>query len=65
MDNAIQNLLQLKTIHVVLKDTMGSRSSVFTVPMLDRYREYGRRFIFNIKVNSCLVNQGLRKTILF
>ena len=65
MDNAIQNLLQLKTIHVVLKDTIGSRSSVFTVPMLDRYREYGRRFIFNIKVNSCLVTQGLMKTILF
>ena len=39
--------------------------SVFTVTKLDRGREYGKRFILNLKVNTSLVNQGLRKTVLF
>ena len=54
-DKAIQDLLQLKTIQVVPKDTKGSRSTVFTVPMLDHYQEYGKRFIFDIKVSISLV----------
>ena len=64
-DKAIQNLLMLKIIHIVPKDTKGSRSSVFTVPMMDQYREYWNRFIFNFKVNSSLLTHGLRENVLF
>ena len=65
LDKAFQDLLQLKAIQVVHKDTKVFLSSAFTVPKLERGREYGKRFILNLKVNSSLVTQGLRKTVLF
>ena len=55
LDKAIQDLLQLEAIQVVPSDTKVLLSSVFTVPKLERGREYGR-VILNLKVKSSLVS---------
>ena len=44
----IQDLLQLKAIQVVTKDTKVFLSSVFTVPKLEGGREHGKMFILNL-----------------
>ena len=49
---AINELLQLGAIKVVPKDTKVFLSNVFTVAKTERGKEYGRRFILNLKVSS-------------
>ena len=52
VDEAIKELLQLGAIKVVPKDTKVFLSNVFTVAKTERGKEYGRRFILNLKVSS-------------
>ena len=52
-------------MQVVPRDTKLFLSSVFTVSKLEQGREYGKRFMLNLKVNSSLVTQGFRRTLLF
>ena len=54
LDKVIQDPLQLKATQVVPMERKVFFSSVFTVPNMERGREYGRRFILNLKVNPSL-----------
>ena len=52
IDEAIGELLKLGAIQTVSEDTEVFLSRVFTVPKTERGKEYGRRFILNLKVSS-------------
>ena len=52
IDEAIGELLKLGAIQTVSEDTEVFLSRVFTVPKTKRGKEYGRRFILNLKVSS-------------
>ena len=52
VDEAIRELLELEAIQVVPRDTKIFISRVFTVAKTERGKEYGRRFILNLKVSS-------------
>ena len=51
VDSTIQEMLTLKAIQVVDRKTEVFISRVFTVPKMERGKEYGRRFILNLKVS--------------
>ena len=51
IDEAIAELLNLEAVQVVPRDAKVFLSRVFTVPKLERGKEYGRRFILNLKVS--------------
>ena len=51
IDSTIQEMLTLNAIQVVDRKTQVFISRVFTVPKLERGKEYGRRFILNLKVS--------------
>ena len=50
LDEAISEMLDMKVIQEVPGDTPVFLSRVFTVPKKERGKEYGRRFILNLKV---------------
>ena len=52
VDEAIRELLELGAIQIVPRDTKVFLSRVFTVAKTERGKEYGRRFILNLKVSS-------------
>ena len=51
VDSSIKELLELGAIQEIPRDTPVFLSKVFTVPKLERGKEYGRRFILNLKVS--------------
>ena len=51
--NSPQELLNLKAVQEMQENDEVFLSRVFTVPKMERGKEYGRRFILNLKV-SCL-----------
>ena len=51
VDSSIKELLDLGAIQEIPRDTPVFLSRVFTVPKLERGKEYGRRFILNLKVS--------------
>ena len=51
VDEAITELLQLGAIKVVPRDSKVFLSKVFTFAKTERGKEYGRRFILNLKVS--------------
>ena len=55
VDSTIQEMLALNAIQVVDRKTEVFISRVFTVPKLERGKEYGRRFILNLKVSIRLL----------
>ena len=50
LDNAISEMLEMKVIQEVTVHTPVYLSRVFTVPKMERGKEYGRRFILDLKV---------------
>ena len=59
VDSSVKELLQLGAIEEIPRGSSVFISKVFTVPKLERGKEYGRRFILNLKVScndlsSCL-----------
>lgn len=52
IDEAIGELLKLGAIQTVSRDSKVFLSRVFTVAKTERGKEYGRRFILNLKVSS-------------
>ena len=51
VDASIRELLDLGAIQEIPRNTPVFLSKVFTVPKLERGKEYGRRFILNLKVS--------------
>ena len=51
--NSSQELFNLKAVQEIQEEDEVFLSRVFTVPKMERGKEYGRRFILNLKV-SCL-----------
>ena len=51
IDKEVDELLQLGAIQVVPNNSMVFLSNVFTVAKTERGKEYGRRFILNLKVS--------------
>ena len=51
IDEAITELLNLKVVQVMPRNAEVFLSRVFTVPKTERGKEYGRRFILNLKVS--------------
>ena len=51
IDSTVKEMLNLNAIQLVHKETKVFISKVFTVPKLERGKEYGRRFILNLKVS--------------
>ena len=51
IDSTVKEMLNLNAIQVVHRETKVFISKVFTVPKLERGKEYGRRFILNLKVS--------------
>ena len=49
--NSPQELLNLKAVQEMQEDDEVFLSRVFTVPKTERGKEYGRRFILNLKVS--------------
>ena len=49
--NSPQELLNLKAVQEIQEDDEVFLSRVFTVPKMERGKEYGRRFILNLKVS--------------
>ena len=49
--NSPQELLNLKAVQEMQEDDEVFLSRVFTVPKMERGKEYGRRFILNLKVS--------------
>ena len=49
--NSLQELLELKAVQEMQEDDEVFLSRVFTVPKTERGKEYGRRFILNLKVS--------------
>ena len=47
----LQELLELKAVQEMQEDDEVFLSRVFTVPKTERGKEYGRRFILNLKVS--------------
>ena len=54
LDNSISEMLEMNVIQEVPLDTPVFLSRVFTVPKMERGKEYGRRFILNLKVCNLL-----------
>ena len=61
----LQELLELKAVQEMQEDDKVFLSRVFTVPKTERGREYGRRFILNLKVSLFHTYQDLDRTALF
>ena len=55
VDTAIKELLKLKAIQEVQRETPVFISKVFTVPKLERGKKYGKRFILLILVRGQLM----------
>ena len=51
LNNSLQELLELKAVQEMQEDDEVFLSRVFTVPKTERGKEYGRRFILNLKVS--------------
>ena len=51
IDSTIQEMLTLSAIQMVDRKNQVFISRVFTVQKLERGKEYGRRFILNLKVS--------------
>ena len=51
VDSKIQEMLTLRAIQVLDRKAEVFISRVFTVPKIERGKEYGRRFILNLKVS--------------
>ena len=51
LNNSLQDFLQLKAVKVMPRNAEVFLSRVFTVPKTERGKEYGRRFILNLKVS--------------
>ena len=51
LNNSLQELLELKAVQEVPRNDEVFLSRVFTVPKTERGKEYGRRFILNLKVS--------------
>ena len=51
IDEAVKELLDLKAVQVMPRNAEVFLSRVFTVPKTKRGKEYGRRFILNLKVS--------------
>ena len=49
--NSPQELLNLKAVQEIQEEDEVFLSRVFTVPKMERGKEYGRRFILNLKVS--------------
>ena len=49
--NSPKELLNLKAVHEMEEDDEVFLSRVFTVPKMERGKEYGRLFILNLKVS--------------
>ena len=52
IDKTIKELLYLKAVQVMPRDAKIFLSRVLTVPRTEQGKEYGRRFIPNLKVSS-------------
>ena len=52
IDDAINELLHLKAVQEIHKEDEVFLSRIFTVPKMERGKEYGKRFILNLKVSS-------------
>ena len=63
--NSLQELLELKAVQEKQEDDEVFLSRVFTVPKTERGKEYGRRFILNLKVSLFHTYQDLDRTALF
>ena len=61
----LQELLELKAVQEMQEDDKVFLSRVFTVPKTERGREYGRRFILNLKVSLFHTYQDLDRNALF
>ena len=55
VESAVQEMLTLNAIQVVDRKTKVFISRAFTVPKMERGKEYGRRFILNLKVSIRLL----------
>ena len=51
LNNSLQELLELKAVQMMPRNAEVFLSRVFTVPKTERGKEYGRRFILNLKVS--------------
>ena len=51
LSNSLQELLELKKVQEMPRNAEVFLSRVFTVPKTERGKEYGRRFILNLKVS--------------
>ena len=65
LNNSLQELLELKAVQEMQEDDEVFPSRVFTVPKTERGKEYGRRFILNLKVSLFHTYQDLDRTALF
>ena len=63
--NSLQELLELKAVQEMQEDDKVFLSRVFTVPKTERGKEYGRRFILNLKVSLFQTYQDLDRNALF
>ena len=65
IDTTVQDLLQMGVIREIPAETKVYLSRVFTVPKKERGKEYGRRFIVNLKVSLTCFSIVFQKMSLF
>ena len=66
VEENISMMLKLGAVKEIPRDSKGFFSRVFTVPKVERGKEYGRRFILNLKVSHQIYpTEDLEEPILF
>ena len=55
VDSTVSEMLKLGAIQEISKEEKLFLSQVFTVPKVERGKEYGRRFILNLKVSIRII----------
>ena len=65
IDTTVHDLLQMGVIREIPVETKVFLSRVFTVPKKERGKEYGRRFILNLKVSLTCFSIDFQKMLKF